>query len=38
MTATVISGKEVAADVRAQVKAAVETLPAQPTLAVVLVG
>ncbi|MEM1037326.1 MAG: bifunctional methylenetetrahydrofolate dehydrogenase/methenyltetrahydrofolate cyclohydrolase FolD [Pseudomonadota bacterium] len=38
MTATVISGKEVAADVRAQVKAAVETLPGQPTLAVVLIG
>ena len=38
MTAKVISGKEVAADVRARVKAAVEGLPGQPTLAVVLVG
>ncbi|MCR9269424.1 MAG: bifunctional methylenetetrahydrofolate dehydrogenase/methenyltetrahydrofolate cyclohydrolase FolD [Hyphomonadaceae bacterium] len=38
MAASVISGKEVAADVRASVKAAVETLPGQPTLAVVLVG
>ncbi|MEC7289905.1 MAG: tetrahydrofolate dehydrogenase/cyclohydrolase catalytic domain-containing protein, partial [Pseudomonadota bacterium] len=38
MTAQVISGKEVAADVRAGVKAAVDTLPGQPTLAVVLVG
>lgn len=38
MTAHVISGKEVAADVRARVKASVETLPGQPTLAVVLVG
>ncbi|MEO1643163.1 MAG: bifunctional methylenetetrahydrofolate dehydrogenase/methenyltetrahydrofolate cyclohydrolase FolD [Pseudomonadota bacterium] len=38
MTATVISGKDVAADVRADVKAAVDTLPGQPTLAVVLVG
>lgn len=38
MSAQIISGKEVAADVRANVKAAVETLPGQPTLAVVLVG
>ena len=38
MTAKVISGKEVAADVRAAVKDAVSTLPGQPTLAVVLVG
>ena len=38
MTAKVISGKEVAADVRARVKAAVEGLSGQPTLAVVLVG
>ena len=38
MSAKVISGKEVAADVRANVKAAVERLPGQPTLAVVLVG
>ncbi|MEM7639515.1 MAG: bifunctional methylenetetrahydrofolate dehydrogenase/methenyltetrahydrofolate cyclohydrolase FolD [Pseudomonadota bacterium] len=38
MNAKVISGKEVAADVRANVKAAVERLPGQPTLAVVLVG
>ncbi|MEM9571276.1 MAG: bifunctional methylenetetrahydrofolate dehydrogenase/methenyltetrahydrofolate cyclohydrolase FolD [Pseudomonadota bacterium] len=38
MTAKIISGKEVAADVRAQVKAAVDQLPGQPTLAVVLVG
>lgn len=38
MTAQLISGKEVAADVRARVKAAVDTLPGQPTLAVVLVG
>ena len=38
MSAEIISGKEVAADVRASVKAAVETLPGQPTLAVVLVG
>jgi methylenetetrahydrofolate dehydrogenase (NADP+)/methenyltetrahydrofolate cyclohydrolase len=38
VTAQVISGKEVAADVRAGVKAAVDTLPGQPTLAVVLVG
>ena len=38
MAAQIISGKEVAADVRASVKAAVETLPGQPTLAVVLAG
>jgi methylenetetrahydrofolate dehydrogenase (NADP+)/methenyltetrahydrofolate cyclohydrolase len=38
MTASVISGKEVAADVRAAVKDVVVTLPGQPTLAVVLVG
>ena len=38
MTADVISGKQVAADVRAKVKTAVEGLPGQPTLAVVLVG
>jgi len=33
-----ISGKEVAADVKASVAAAVKILPGQPTLAVVLVG
>lgn len=38
MSAEIISGKEVAADVRANVKMAVEALPGQPTLAVVLVG
>ncbi|MEO1553394.1 MAG: bifunctional methylenetetrahydrofolate dehydrogenase/methenyltetrahydrofolate cyclohydrolase FolD [Pseudomonadota bacterium] len=38
MSAKVISGKEVAADVRAKVKTAVDELPGQPTLAVVLVG
>ncbi len=38
MPADVISGKEVSADVRAAVKAAVQALPGQPTLAVVLVG
>lgn len=38
MTASVISGKEVAADVRAAVKDVIATLPGQPTLAVVLVG
>ncbi|MEM7493271.1 MAG: bifunctional methylenetetrahydrofolate dehydrogenase/methenyltetrahydrofolate cyclohydrolase FolD [Pseudomonadota bacterium] len=38
MSAAIISGKDVAADVRAGVKAAVATLAAQPTLAVVLVG
>ncbi|MEL7284693.1 MAG: bifunctional methylenetetrahydrofolate dehydrogenase/methenyltetrahydrofolate cyclohydrolase FolD [Pseudomonadota bacterium] len=38
MTAKIISGKDVAADVRARVKTAVGALPSQPTLAVVLVG
>lgn len=38
MSADVISGTETAAGVREQVKRAVETLPTQPTLAVVLVG
>lgn len=38
MAAEIISGKEVAADVRADVKAAVATLSGQPTLAVVIVG
>ncbi len=38
MTAHIISGKDVAATVRANVKTAVERLPGQPTLAVVLVG
>ena len=38
MAAQIISGKEVAADVRADVKAAVAQLPGPPTLAVVLVG
>lgn len=38
MAAEIISGKEVAADVRADVKAAVEALSGQPTLAVVIVG
>lgn len=38
MAAEVISGKQVAADVRANVKTAVEALPGQPTLAVVIVG
>ncbi len=38
MTAKIISGKEVAVDVRASVARAVEALPAKPTLAVVLVG
>lgn len=38
MAAEIISGKEVAADVRARVKAVVDGLPGQPTLAVVLVG
>lgn len=38
MSARVISGKAVAADLRAKVKTAVEALPGQPTLAVVLVG
>lgn len=36
--AEIISGKEVAANVRHKVKVAVGTLPGQPTLAVVLVG
>ncbi len=38
MTASIISGKDVAAEVRAGVSAAVAVLPGQPTLAVVLVG
>ena len=38
MAADVISGKEVSADVREAVKSAVDVLPGQPTLAVVLVG
>lgn len=38
MTARVIDGKAIAADLRARVAAAVATLPAPPTLAVVLVG
>ena len=38
MAAEIISGKEVAADVRADVKAAVKMLNGQPTLAVVIVG
>ncbi|MEL6727973.1 MAG: bifunctional methylenetetrahydrofolate dehydrogenase/methenyltetrahydrofolate cyclohydrolase FolD [Pseudomonadota bacterium] len=38
MTATLISGKEVAENVRESVAAAVEQLPGQPTLAVVIVG
>ncbi len=38
MAAEIISGKDVAADVRASVKSAVEQLSGQPTLAVVLVG
>lgn len=38
MSAAIISGKDVAADVRTNVKAAVDRLPGQPTLAVVLVG
>ena len=38
MPAQVLSGKEVAAGVGAKVKSAVQTLPSQPTLAVVLVG
>ncbi|MEO1404986.1 MAG: bifunctional methylenetetrahydrofolate dehydrogenase/methenyltetrahydrofolate cyclohydrolase FolD [Pseudomonadota bacterium] len=38
MTASLIDGKAIAADVRADVAAAVSQLPAQPTLAVVLVG
>ena len=38
VAADVISGKEVSADVREAVKTAVDALPGQPTLAVVLVG
>ncbi|MEM9668973.1 MAG: bifunctional methylenetetrahydrofolate dehydrogenase/methenyltetrahydrofolate cyclohydrolase FolD [Pseudomonadota bacterium] len=38
MTASLIDGKAVAADVRATVAKAVSSLPGQPTLAVVLVG
>lgn len=38
MTGRIIDGKAVAAGVRADVAAAVKQLPAQPTLAVVLVG
>ncbi|MEL6860661.1 MAG: bifunctional methylenetetrahydrofolate dehydrogenase/methenyltetrahydrofolate cyclohydrolase FolD [Pseudomonadota bacterium] len=38
MAANIISGKDVSADVRAAVKTAVDALPGQPTLAVVLVG
>lgn len=38
MSAEIISGKQVSEDVREQVRAAVQTLPGQPTLAVVLVG
>ena len=38
MSAEIISGKQVAEDVREQVRCAVEALPGQPTLAVVLVG
>ena len=38
MSAQIIDGKAVAASVRADVAAAVNTLPGQPTLAVVLVG
>jgi methylenetetrahydrofolate dehydrogenase (NADP+)/methenyltetrahydrofolate cyclohydrolase len=38
MTARIIDGKAIAARVRAEVAAGVKTLPAQPTLAVVLVG
>ncbi|MEM6412267.1 MAG: bifunctional methylenetetrahydrofolate dehydrogenase/methenyltetrahydrofolate cyclohydrolase FolD [Pseudomonadota bacterium] len=38
MTAALIDGKAVAADVRADVATAVSRLPGQPTLAVVLVG
>ncbi|MEO0551317.1 MAG: bifunctional methylenetetrahydrofolate dehydrogenase/methenyltetrahydrofolate cyclohydrolase FolD [Pseudomonadota bacterium] len=38
MSAKIISGKEVAADLRADLKAAVSELEAQPSLAVVLVG
>jgi methylenetetrahydrofolate dehydrogenase (NADP+)/methenyltetrahydrofolate cyclohydrolase len=38
MTSNIIDGKAIAADLRAKVKTAVETLRDQPTLAVVLVG
>src|SRR5690554_4722181 len=38
MSANIIDGKAVAASVRANVAAAVKTLPGQPALAVVLVG
>lgn len=38
MTGRIIDGKAIAAGVRADVAAAVKTLPAQPALAVVLVG
>ncbi|HAQ75630.1 MAG TPA: bifunctional methylenetetrahydrofolate dehydrogenase/methenyltetrahydrofolate cyclohydrolase, partial [Hyphomonas sp.] len=38
MSAQVIDGKSVAADVRADVAKAVSQLPGQPSLAVVLVG
>lgn len=38
MPAAIISGKDVAAEVRAALKSAVEGLPGQPVLAVVLVG
>ncbi|MDJ0921283.1 MAG: bifunctional methylenetetrahydrofolate dehydrogenase/methenyltetrahydrofolate cyclohydrolase FolD [Henriciella sp.] len=38
MSAEIISGKDVAADIRANLKAVVADLPSQPTLAVVLVG
>lgn len=38
MSARLIDGKAIAADLRARVGAAVRTLPGQPTLAVVIVG
>ncbi|HVY83984.1 MAG TPA: bifunctional methylenetetrahydrofolate dehydrogenase/methenyltetrahydrofolate cyclohydrolase FolD [Caulobacterales bacterium] len=38
MTATIIDGKAIGAGVRADVKAAVATLPKQPALAVILTG
>lgn len=38
MSAEIISGKDVAADIRATLKTVVADLPGQPTLAVVLVG
>ena len=38
MSAKIIDGKAIAADLRARVSAAVATLPGQPTLAVVIVG